>query len=234
MDKIPAVCIKGDIIGSRVNRKERELKGIVDHLNHEFNGHLITEFTIRAGDEFFGIVNRFRSGYEVFKEIYYLSQKFRVPLYVGVGFGDIFNESLDDPERVNGEAIWNASDALEFLRTTNFRGKDAIHSLDESFKYDMLIGNDRENSSIINYYIYFIFDKIRKRTEKQTKAIRMLEKNPDLTYGELGEYLNYREEHRIVNVSKLLARAEYQLVKHAEEELLKLIHIVYQFGKKGT
>lgn len=233
MKTIPAVCIRGDIISSRVNRKEKELRTIADRLNREFQGHLIIDFTVRSGDELFGIVADFRSGYEAFKELYYLSKKYTVPLYVGVGFADIFNENLDNPDQVNGPAIWNATDALEFLRTTNFRGKNTIYSLDKNFKCQLLVGTDRENHSLINYFIYFIFDKIRKRTEKQTEAIRLLEKNPDLPYEEIGKSLHYREENRIANVSKLLARADYQLVKNAEEELLKLINIVYQCREKG-
>ena len=68
MEKIRSVCIKGDIISFRVNRKDKELRKIVDQLNREFKMKLIRAFMVCAGDEFIGIVSDFRSGYEVFKE----------------------------------------------------------------------------------------------------------------------------------------------------------------------
>lgn len=227
LEKIKAVCIKGDIIGSRKNGKEKQLKTIIKELNSKFESNLLTDFTLRFGDEIFGIIDDFRVGYEVFKELFYLSRKYNLPLYVGVGYGEIPNENLKNPDEVNGLAIWNAADALEFLKSSTFRGKSAIHSLDKNFKFKFIIGNDNDHSSIVNYLVYFIFEKIKKRTEKQSTAIRLIQKYPDLKYDEIGGYLEYNNENRKVSVSNLLIRAEYNLVKDAEEELIKLIKIVY-------
>lgn len=232
METIKAVCIKADIIGSRKNGKEIQLKSIVQELNTTFEKNLLTNFTVRFGDELFGIANDFEAGYKVFRELFLLSRKYKVPLYVGVGFGNIVNKNLKNPDNVNGQAIWNSADALEFLQLSTFRGKSAIQSLDKYFKFKVIIGNNNPDSSIANYMLYFILEKITKRTEKQSKAIRLLEQYPTLNYEQIGNYLDYEGENRKANVSNLLIRAEYNIVKDAEEELIKLIHLIYSEENK--
>ncbi|PLR78610.1 hypothetical protein CU633_05120 [Bacillus sp. V3-13] len=37
-------------------------------------------------------------------------------MYVGVGFDDIINQNLTDPNTVNGKAIWNSADAIKILK----------------------------------------------------------------------------------------------------------------------
>src|SRR3954470_20173333 len=128
MENIEAVCIKGDIIGSRKIGKEIQLKSIVQELNSIFEGNILTDFTVRFGDELFGVVNDFEVGYKVFRELFFLSREYKVPLYVGVGFGNIVNRNLKNPDDVNGQAIWNSADALEFLQLLTFRGKSTIQS----------------------------------------------------------------------------------------------------------
>jgi hypothetical protein len=231
MENIEAVCIKGDIIGSRKIGKEIQLKSIAKELNNIFEGNILTDFTVRFGDELFGVVNDFEVGYKVFRELFFLSREYKVPLYVGVGFGNIINRNLKNPDDVNGQAIWNSADALEFLQLSTFRGKSTIQSLDKNFKFMIIIGNNNPDSSIVNYMLYFILEKIKKRTDKQSQAIRLLEQHPKLNYEQLGKYLDYGAENVKANVSNLLKRAEYNIVKDAEEELVKLINLVYS-GEK--
>ena len=86
------VCISADVIDSRIKSKHKELQDITNELNLKYENVLITKFTVRAGDEIFGIVNGFDNGYSVFKTLFKLSNKNKVPLYVGVGFEDILNQ----------------------------------------------------------------------------------------------------------------------------------------------
>ncbi|WP_226670755.1 SatD family protein [Metabacillus litoralis] len=228
MDRLRATCITADVINSRKNKKEEQLELIAKELNEKFSNSLLTEFTVRAGDELFGVVNNFNDGYWAFKELFYLSKKFQVPLYVGGGFGEVGNEKLDNPDGVNGRAIWNAADALKILKDKKFKTR-ALQSLDENFKFMFIVGDNRINDTAINYLLYFILEKIKKRTELQSKAIELIEKNSDLTYEDIGEKLGYERDNSKSNVSKLLSRAEHTIVKEGEQELINLINTIYNF-----
>lgn len=220
------VCLTADVIDSRIKNKYKELQDITNELNLKFKNILITKFTVRAGDEIFGLVNGFDKGYSVFKELYKLSKKYEVPLYVGVGFADIFDQNLTDPNTVNGKAIWNSADAIRMLKDS--KQINNLKSLDKNFLFLFFVGNNFNNYMAINYLLYFIMEKVIKRTEKQTKAIELIENNPNKHYKELGPNLNYDINNSESNISKLLKRAEYNIVKEAEKNLVCLINILYE------
>jgi hypothetical protein len=220
------VCLSADVIDSRFKSKHKELQDITNELNFKYENVLITKFTVRAGDEIFGIVNGFDNGYSVFKELFKLSKTFKVPLYVGVGFEDILNQNLTDPNTVNGKAIWNSADAIKILKDS--KKKKNLKSLDKNFLFLFLVGNNFNNYMAINYLLYFIMEKVIKRTEKQNKAIELIENNPNKNYKELGLKLDYDINNSESNISKLLNRAEYNIVKEAEENLVSLINTLYE------
>lgn len=226
MDTSKVVSITADVMNSRQNGKEKQLEKITTHLNGKFEDHLVTTFSIRSGDELFGILKDFKAGYQAFKELYTLSKVYNLPLYVGVGLGEIKNENLDNPNTVNGLAIWNSADALSLLKQNHSKTR-AIQSLDKSFKFMFVIGENNPNTMIVNYLVYFILEKIKKRTEKQAKAIAIMEENPDWNYEEVGARLGYETENAISNVSKLLNRAEHNIVKEAEQELIHLMNLIF-------
>lgn len=228
MEFIKSVCITADVMNSRKNGKESKLEDIVTHLNNKFKNNLITKFSVRAGDEIFGILEDFKVGYQAFKELYNLSKTHKVPLYVGVGFGDIKNEDITKENKVNGVAIWNSADALSTLKNNKYHMR-AIQSLDENFKFLFIVGENYSKSMIVNYLLYFILEKIKKRTPKQTEAIEIIEENPDLNLEVIGKMLDY-ELNATSNMSKLLKRGEYLIVKEAEQELIQLINLLYEKG----
>ncbi|PLR85686.1 MULTISPECIES: SatD family protein [Bacillus] len=227
-DKIikKCVCISADVIDSRVKSKHKELVDIANELNLKYENEIITKFTVRAGDEIFGVVHDFDKGYRVFKDLFKLSKTHQVPLYVGVGFDDIFNQNLIDPNTVNGKAIWNSADAIKILKDS----KKIAHlkTLDKNFLFLFLVGHKFNHYMAINYLLYFIIEKVIKRTEKQNKAIELIENNPDKNYKEIGLNLDYDINNAESNISKLLNRAEYNIVKEAEENLINLINILYE------
>lgn len=225
MEFIKGVCITADVMNSRKNGKDSKLEEIVTHLNTKFKDNLVTEFSLRAGDEIFGILKDFKIGYRAFKELYHLSKIHKVPLYVGVGFGDIKNEYLAYENKVKGVAIWNSADALSMLKNKKYHMR-AIQSLDKDFKFMFIIGESNHNNMIVNYLLYFILEKIKKRTPKQSEAIETIEKNPDLNLEVIGEMLDYESKNATSNMSKLLKRGEYLIVREAEQELINLINLL--------
>lgn len=222
MEKIDAFCLIADVAQSRINPKAKELDTMITSLNREFHKDLLTNFTVRAGDEIFGLATDFRKGYAMFKELYYLARTNKVSLYVGVGFGNIYKQNLDNPEEVNGPAIWYASDALKKVKEAPSSHR-WLHSMHDHFKYFFHVEDHVQESLFLNYYVSFVFEKVMKRTDKQIEAIRLLTKYPHLTYEEIGQKLGYTKANAQVNLSNLLSRAKYRLIKEAEEEFLRFI-----------
>jgi hypothetical protein len=220
-DQIPALCIIADVIASRRTDKKPELRSIVEIMNNRFRDSIITDFTLRNGDEVFGLLNKFSNGYHVLKGMLALSEELSVPLYVGIGIGFISNEDLDNPNEVNGTAIWNAADALISLKSKKSSGfKPTSHH--SSFKWLIQASKDIPYD-VLNYQIYFLFERLLKRTDKQKEIVKAVETSENGTlYDEIGEKLGY-DRNSSSNVSKLLARADHHLVTGAEQSLCALL-----------
>ncbi|MEI2666119.1 hypothetical protein [Rossellomorea sp. LJF3] len=218
---VNCICITADVIDSRINRKESDLQEIVNILKVKYDKSSVTKFSKRFGDEIFGILTEFGDAYWALKDLYRLSSKKEIPLYVGVGIGSIGNENSESPHDVNGNAVWNSSDALKLLKKDD---KNIKHFRNDksSFKYFIKADDEYKNYMILNYMINFIFEKISKRTPKQTEIIEKIEENPELNLEEVGIQLGY-DKNPSTNVSKMLMRAEYHLVNGAELELVSFL-----------
>lgn len=229
MKQIQCTCVTADIINSRDNNKSIYLEGIVKELNRLFSDQLVTKFCIRAGDEMFGILQGYKLGFNAVKELYAISSSKEIPLYVGIGLGSIESKNINDPNRVNGSAIWNSADALALLKEDSQQTKH-FQNQNDRFKYFIKTSDNGQPYMIINYLFYFTLEKIMKRTAKQSKVIEMIKQNPDINYGKLGQLMGYKKNESN-SISKLLIRAEYSLVTGAEESAAELLAF-YEYLEK--
>lgn len=238
MNKKLILSIKADVIDSRKNNKSKELPKLIDKINNKYENILVTKFILRSGDELFGNIkleyNNFENSlweaYEVYKSIYYISEEYKIPLYIGIGIGEIDNKNLEDANLVNGQAIWYATDAIEEIKNTNMK-KEIFKEINKNkFRYNIKISNDENINDIALSYLYFIFSKILNRSEKQRMAIKSKEINKNytnddhyrsiLTEKELEDYNVFTSGN---NFSSLLKRGEYLLVKELEKNFIKLL-----------
>ncbi|TFE25174.1 SatD family protein [Cohnella luojiensis] len=221
-DRILGICIIADVIASRKADKKEELKKMVSMLNETFKEGLLTDFTVRSGDEIFGILRKFSDSYRALKEMLRLSDELNVPLYVGLGLGFITNRDITNPHEVNGPAIWDAADALSMLK----KEKNGTHKgvqIQKTFKFYFYSSGDLPYEAL-NSHLYFLFERVLKRTEKQKEVVEAVENLADSNkYGEIGERLGY-DKFPSTNVSKILARADFNLVSNAEKSLIKLLN----------
>ncbi len=74
-EKIPALCIIADVIASRHTDKKNELRKMTEVINNQFPDSILTEFTVRNGDEVFGILSKYSEGYRVLKNMLILSEE---------------------------------------------------------------------------------------------------------------------------------------------------------------
>ncbi|RKL69284.1 hypothetical protein CR203_04455 [Salipaludibacillus neizhouensis] len=216
-------CITVDVVNSRKHRKREELEKIITAINQKHQDSLLVPFVIRSGDELFGISKNIGNGYDVYKSLYALTKKHNTPVYIGVGVGDLFEENHTNSDLVQGDAIWHAADALKSLKEKNKLMKTIHQHTNKSFQYEFKVSKDMNINTAINYFVFFIMEKISKRTEKQHYIIDLIENNPSKKYKEFAEELNYDDKHVVSNVSKLLRRAEYDVVKEAETSFIHLL-----------
>lgn len=224
------MCIISDVMSSREVDKKNELRSIVDAINVKYKKVCLTPFVVRNGDEIFGILSDISSGYKVIKDLLMLSEELKVPLYVGAGIGFVNNEDLDNPHEVNGSAIWSAADALKLLKNEDRKIK-IFTDIHKTFK---LYIDSKTNIPFINlnFQIYFIFERILKRTNQQKDIVKRVEEADGKSYEEIGIDFGYQKNPQN-NVTKILYRADYPLISGAEESLSSLLQYVQNHLEKN-
>lgn len=220
-NSIHAVCFTADVIDSRKNGKEAELDEIALFLNDRHSKTCLTPFTKRAGDEIFGVVSSFADAYVVLKDFFRLSEKKKVPLYVGVGIGTVKRLNVKDPNTVNGSAVWNAADALKLIKDNSSKVKNFKNGA-STFRYFVYEEEGDIPYMLVNYMTSFLFEKMEKRTAKQAEVIEIMESFPKLSLEAVGNKVGY-QKNASTNISKLLHRAEYHVVHGAEVELINFL-----------
>lgn len=220
-DQISAICIIADVMESRKNKKDRELEYVVQSLNNKYEKNSLIPFSKRMGDEVFGVLANYSDAYYVFKDLFHLSQQKTIPLYVGIGIGYVFANEIPDAHQINGTAVWNAADAINYLKNNDsiikyFKNKQ------ETFKYFFFANEQNVPDMLINYMTALLIEKIESRTDRQEEVIRVYEAHPEETHEEIGKRLEY-ELNPGLNVSKTLSRSHYHFVQSAEQELIQLL-----------
>jgi hypothetical protein len=230
-EQLKCACIIGDVISSKkIGSKAEELDEISEKINKELNNHILTPFTQRIGDEIFGIVNTYSKAYYVLKQLYLLSKEYSVPLYVGVGFGAVEDKDVTNPHKVNGSAVWSASESLSSIKKDNSENK-AFKNLSKDFKFFFKASNLEFPYLNINYQTYFIFEKIMKRTDLQQRACIKKEQDPKITLETLGTALGYEGENKAKYAWRLLNRAEFDLVYETEKSFSEFLDYLQKMHK---
>ncbi|NMC15725.1 MAG: hypothetical protein GYA40_03675 [Chloroflexi bacterium] len=224
-----AFCIKADVIGSRGSHQAQLLPEIAQELNARFAGDLLTPFTVRAGDELFGILTNPEAGFQAYKALYALATARGLPFYVGMGTGSVDLSASADAELVNGAAIWLAAEALDKLKA---KAENELMSRQKRarFRYAIVVSEEPAENQVLQHFLYYIMSRVTRRTDLQQQAAALKEAHPDWDNLRLYRALEGKEqeviaaENAIANFSKLLRRGDYQLVRDAEEAFLYLLN----------
>jgi len=222
------VCIRADLVGSRRTGEASKLPEIVDVLNQIVPEGALIRFTLRAGDELFAVYGNIQAGYRAFRCLHAQAKAAQLRFYVGLGIGGIESENRAEAERINGEAIWRASDALEELKREP--DSEILKAIAKArFHYNIHASNNHNLNLALVTYLHFIMQRIEARTPQQTRAIQLLEEHPDWNNAQLYWTVSGTNESQVpatyatANFSKLLARADYHFVREAEESLVALL-----------
>jgi hypothetical protein len=222
------VCIRADLVGSRRTGEASKLPEIVDVLNQIVPEAALIRFTLRAGDELFAVYGNIQAGYRAFRCLHSQAKAAQLRFYVGLGIGEIESENRGEAERINGEAIWRASDALEELKREP--DSEVLKAIAKArFHYNIHASNNHDLNLALVTYLHFIMQRIEARTPQQTRAIQLLEEHPDWNNAQLYWTVSGTNESQVpaayatANFSKLLARADYHFVREAEESLMALL-----------
>lgn len=222
------LCILADMIGSRQSSKPKWLPEIVDKLNQQADPDWIIPFKLRSGDELFSVFTNIPAGFRAFFKFHQLAKTYKVGFYVGVGVGKLEPENLTDQHRVNGPAIWRASDALKELKEKPT--SEVLKSISKlNFRYN-LHGSENKNLNLaLEIYLHFLMHRIEACTQQQNLAIQLLEEYPEWSNAQRYWAVSGTDEitvpraYATANFSKLLARADYYSICEAEEKLIVLL-----------
>jgi len=222
------ICIIADMIGSRQSSKSKLLPEIVETLNKQADADWIIPFKLRAGDELFAVFTPISAGFRAFFKFHQIANTYKVRFYVGVGVGKLEPENRTDQHRINGPAIWRASDALVELKQNPKKEVLKVVSIG-NFRYNLHASDVSSLNLALETYLYFIMQRIMGRTPKQALAVQLLEEHPEWSNAQLYWAVSGTDENKIpqayatANFSKLLARADFHFVREAEESLITLL-----------
>lgn len=203
-------AIIGDIVSSRKYKDRQKLQHkfqqAMDQINHHYNDHIASNFTITLGDEFQGLLFTPSISYNIIQEIREALSP--VQLVFGVGVGDIeTNFSKEISIGSDGPVYHRARD---MVMKAKLKGPSLQYSLGS------------EEDSLINGLLYFIESCTKKRTKRQKEVIYHYNKNKNQY--ETAKQLNIDQS----TVSRILRDALYYEVLNAEEVIIGFLHEKYE------
>lgn len=173
-----ALCIKADVIGSRVHQHAELLPDIAGDMNEMYREHLLTHFSVRSGDELFVVLDGPESGFNAFKSLYAISCDRGIPLYVGIGMGTVGGGDVRDPDLINGTSIWRATDALSELRVERPETDILTRLRKRSLRYNIHVNENPEDNRLAECFLFFLMERVMRRTKKQQEAVMSKELHP--------------------------------------------------------
>lgn len=223
--------IRADIKKSRTNLKYNKLEKLITKINEVQNSEhrleSIIDLQVRNGDEIFGVYKNPELFMDILKKLIVESKNLNIPLYVGIGVGNI-DENIKDSNLINGSSIWYATEALKNAEIHNKR-YDIMINKDLSFSIKM---ENESIGNIIKTLLFTFFTILTKRTVEQIKSVDLYEKYPKTSKAKLYGMLTNK---KIINATekqisssvrlfdKFLYRAQYNFVNDIIENIIFLI-----------
>ncbi len=227
---MPCICIACDVKHSRqLDKKQLQtaLLKCTDSMNEEWKEELIVPFDVRNGDELIGVLNRYSSGYIAAEKVSSTMAAYGIPLYIGLGLGEL--ETADSTiHTMNGSAVLNAIDARDQFLKKNHPEAKYWHLNEDNSSFFFYAENLPYQS--LNALTFSINEKIINQSDKQKDVIKMVEKEKEATYEEIGTRLGYKSPKS--TVSYLLSRSNYYTVVEMRSSLLQLLDYMEQSAER--
>lgn len=219
--------IRADVQESTINKKYRDLIQVVANINDDLatifknDSSTLIKLNIRKGDELFAIYRDLNIALEALQLLLTEAKAYKVPLYIGCGYGEIEDVS-DDENLVNGLSIWRASEALKDIKRARPKYNE---KLSDNILLKVIVSNDDDKNDKYQTLFYLLAEKVLKRTTQQNTAVKLLKKYPQKTLNELYnllEGLNEEDNSKIIEDKKIkyikyIQRADYYIVKDIVE-----------------
>jgi hypothetical protein len=214
-------CIAGDIKKSSDFNSAALLNEMVNFLNTNYKTALITPFDIRLGDEIIGTVDSFSVGYRIVFDLHRIMREHHKGMYLGIGFGKIDNPEIKSIHRVNGSAIRSAIKARDDYLKKRHPDSELFQRIENPISSYAAVEDITFPCKALNHLLNEILDKLDNQTEKQMEVVKYYEQSASITYKEIAQQMGDSTENE-ANISKILKRANYSLIKDAKEGLFQL------------
>ncbi|MGP4079559.1 SatD family protein [Pseudalkalibacillus sp. R45] len=224
------VCIACDVKHSRQLDKEQLQKALLkcaEHLNEVWKEELLVPFDVRNGDELLGVQKSYSAGYLAIEEISTRLAADGIYVYVGIGLGEL-DTTNSTIHTMNGSAVLNALDARDQFLKDNHAEAKYWHFNEENSSF-FFYSKDYPYQSL-NALIFSIYEKIINRSDKQKEVIKLVEKNKNATYEEIGREIGYKSPKS--TVSYLLSRSDYHTVNRMKSSLIELLDFLQEPYRK--
>lgn len=213
------ITIIGDLINSKQikNRNifQDELNQIFSKINKKYKNSIVSNFTITVGDEFQAILFPGADLLKILDELYItISYNFRL----GIGYGEIttkINPKLSIG--ADGNAFWNAREAIEYIYTNNYKDKCNIYFISKN-EYDSSINT-----------LFLLTETLKKqwtKLQKETfsKMITNNIYNEEFNQQEFANKIGITES----SLSKRLTLSNIKIYLKGRKEISKIMEKIYE------
>lgn len=197
------IVITGDLKSSKKmnnrNSIQNNLRNAINHINSNYEEHIVSDFKIIGGDGFQGLISK----PDIILDIYFcLFQKIDHPFYLGIGVGSISTSLSQDVQEIDGEAFHYSSNSL-----TNAKKKNRW----------IFLKTNSKNNDLIECILNFIFEIMWKWNNRRREIILFYRNN-----GENSEAIKITSNEFEVgtrNIYKHLELGQYSMIRYGEEVL---------------
>ncbi|WP_408006286.1 hypothetical protein ACJROX_16380 [Pseudalkalibacillus sp. A8] len=224
------ICIACDVMHSRQLDKKQLLEALLncaDSMNEEWKEELLVPFDVRNGDELIGVLNSYSLGYIAAEKISRTLAADGIYLYIGLGIGEL-ETANSTIHTMNGSAVLNAIDARDLFLKKN-HPKSKYWQLNEE-NSSFFFHSEKLPYQSLNALTYSIHEKIINQSDKQKEVIKMVEKDKEATYEEIGTRLGYKSPKS--TISYLLSRSNYHTVVEMRNSLIQLLDYLQKPAEK--
>lgn len=193
------IVLSGDLKASKDidtrSEIQEKLKDAVKLINGNLEAHIVTDFSVTAGDNFQGML---ATPSIIFELYYLLYEKLGYPFYLAAGIGKVSTELSDNVGEIDGPAFYKVSEALNKVK----KGK-------LWFKYE----SGQKFDSLISASWNLVADKLWDCSPRQRRILLYYRRN-----GENRDAILHIADE--LNISE---RAVYKSLKNIKYKYLKSI-----------
>ncbi len=176
----------------------KRIREVLAEISTKYREDIVVDFSPTVGDEFQGVLKSPRNAYRVCQEI---SLRIDVDFYCGIGIGEI--------ERPFG--------VVGMRGTAFYRAREALNICKKKKRWLYILSGEKEwvTDKMLNVLFGVVKATMDSWTRRQRMVVNYVREHPRMTLEDVGRHFSVSKQ----NISKLLKKARWEMLKEVEEAI---------------